>query len=182
MSINDENELLQAFKIESTKHYAFNNLMLKYREMLYFHIRRILIIHEDTDDVLQNTWIKVWHHLEKFRGESSLKTWLYRIATNESISFLKRKKTLLFIPILSVEKELSKSIEDDVYFNGNEIEKKLQKAILTLPEKQRLVFNMRYFEEMPYEEISSVLGTSVGALKASYHIAMNKIEKILTAN
>jgi len=126
--------------------------------------------------VLQNSFIKVWNGLESFREEAGLYTWLYRIATNESITFLNKKRTKFFLPWVDVEKELSKNLESDIWFNGDELQLKLQKALLKLPEKQRIVFNLRYFEEMPYEEMSKVLNTSEGALKASYHHAVKKIE------
>ena len=141
------------------------------------HIRRLLIDHDDTDDVLQNTFIKVWKNLEGFNRDSQLFTWIYRIATNESITFLNKKKRRFFIPIINVEHELSSKLESDVNFSGDKIQLKLQKAILTLPEKQRVVFNMKYYDELKYEEIAEITGTSVGALKASYHHAVKKIEE-----
>jgi RNA polymerase sigma-70 factor (ECF subfamily) len=158
---------------------AFNIILEQYKQRLYWHIRKIVISHEDTDDVLQNTFIKVWKNIGGFRAESRLYTWLYRIATNESISFLKKKKLRTFIPLIQNEYDLSETIESDPYFNGNETQKKLQKALLMLPEKQRIVFNMKYFDDMKYEEIAEILNTSVGALKASYHHAVKKIEKYL---
>jgi RNA polymerase sigma-70 factor (ECF subfamily) len=136
-----------------------------------------LIDHDDTDDVLQNTFIKVWKNLEGFNRDSQLFTWIYRIATNESITFLNKKKRRFFIPIINVEHELSSKLESDVNFSGDKIQLKLQKAILTLPEKQRVVFNMKYYDELKYEEIAEITGTSVGALKASYHHAVKKIEE-----
>jgi RNA polymerase sigma-70 factor (ECF subfamily) len=141
-----------------------------------------VISHDDTDDVLQNTFIKVWKGLAGFKEESQLFTWLYRIATNESLTFLKQKARANTTSIHSIEYQLSKSLESDTFFSGDEIQMKLQKAILTLPEKQRIVFNMRYYEEMPYEQMSDVLETSVGDLKASYHIAAKKIEEFLVTN
>ena len=142
-------------------------------------MRKIVICHDDADDVVQNTFIKAWKALPNFRGDSQLYTWLYRIATNEALSFLKKKKKHLFQSIDSVSFQLEFKV-DSSYFTGTEIEKKLQKAILTLPTKQRLVFNMKYFDELKYDEISEILGTSVGALKANYHHAKQKIEKYLT--
>ena len=177
-----DKELLIKFREENTRSYAYNLLVKKYQKRLYTHIRRMLIDHDDTNDVLQNVWIKVWNNLLGFKEESQLFTWLYRIATNESLSFLKKKRTRFFIPIVDVEYQLSKSLEDDNYFRGDEIQLKLQKAILTLPEKQRLVFNMKYYENFKYEDMSKVLGTSVGALKASYHIAVKKIEEFVVKN
>ncbi len=176
MSGYSDSELIELYRKEDTRNYGFNLLVNKYKERLYWHIRRIVISHEDTDDVLQNTFIKVWKGLNAFREDSGLYTWLYRIATNESITFLKNKRNKYFLPFVDVEKELSKSLESDVWFSGDEIQMKFQKALLKLPEKQRIVFNFRYFDEMPYEEISKILGTSVGALKASFHHAVKKIE------
>ncbi len=174
-----DKEIVQLFNESDNPNYAFNLIVKKYRERLYWHIRKIVLSHDDTDDVLQNTFIKAWGALPEFRGDSQLFTWLYRIATNEALTFLKKKRAKYFLPLVDVERQLSNSIEDDPYFNGDAIQKKLQKAILKLPEKQRVVFNMRYFEEMKYEDMSEVLGTSVGALKASYHHAVQKIEKFM---
>ncbi len=178
MELSDK-ELLDQFKNEQTRHYAFNLLVRQYQKRLYWHIRKILIDHDDTDDVLQNVFIKVWRSLEGFKGESQIYTWLYRIATNESINFLNQKKKRAGIPFDEVSHFLSNSLESDSYYKGDEIQTKLQKAILTLPDKQRIVFNMKYFDEMKYEQMSEILGTSVGALKASYHHAVKKIEECL---
>jgi RNA polymerase sigma-70 factor (ECF subfamily) len=174
-----DKELVQLFLESDNPNYAFNLIVNKYRERLYWHIRKMVISHDDTDDVLQNTFIKAWSALPEFRGEAQLFTWLYRIATNESLTFLKKKRTKFFLPLVDVERQLSNTIEDDPLFNGDAIQKKLQKAILKLPEKQRVVFNMRYFDEMKYEDMSAILDTSVGALKASYHHAVQKIEKFM---
>ncbi len=176
-----DKELLVMFREESSKNFAFNLIIKKYQKKLYSIIRRMIISHDDTDDVLQNTFIKMWHHLDNFKEDSQLYTWLYRIATNESLTFLKKKRTKFFIPMVDVEYKLSQSLESDQYFKGDEIQLRLQKAILKLPEKQRLVFNMKYFEEMKYEDMSEILGTSVGALKSSYHIAVKKIEEYVLA-
>ena len=138
-----------------------------------------MLDHDDTDDVLQNTMIKVWRSLGDFRSESGLYTWLYRIATNEALSFLKQKKKKAFAPWVDVEEQMSANLEADPWFNGDEIQLKLQQAILKLPEKQRIVFNMKYFDQLKYEDMSEILGTSVGALKASYHHAVKKIESML---
>ena len=175
-----DKELLDQFRNESTRNYSFNLIIRKYQKRIYWHIRRIVIDHDDANDVVQNTFIKVWKGLEHFKEDSLLYTWLYRIATNESLTFLKQKRTKFFIPFRDVEYQLSKSLESDHFFNGDEIQLKLQKAILTLPEKQRIVFNMKYYEEMKYEEMSEVLETSVGALKASYHHAVKKIELFIS--
>ncbi len=176
MSEYSDEELLELFRDESRRHDAFSRIVARYKERLYWHIRKILIVHEDTDDVLQNSLIKAWKGLGTFRQESQLYTWLYRIATNESISFLNQRRSKYATSLDDVENLLSQSLHNDAYFSGDELQLQLQKAILTLPEKQRIVFNMKYFDEMQYEEISEILGTSVGALKASYHHAMKKIK------
>ncbi len=181
MDLSDK-ELLDQFRNEETRNYAFNLLVRQYQKRLYWHIRKILIDHDDTDDVLQNVFIKVWRNLESFKAESQLYTWLYRIATNESITFLNQKKKRSGIPIDDVAQFLTNNLESDNYFNGDEIQTKLQKAILTLPDKQRIVFNMKYFDDMKYDEMSTILETSVGALKASYHHAVKKIENYLTSH
>ena len=177
-----DDKLLALFREENSRNNAYALIVQKYKERLYWHIRRIVIDHDDADDVLQNTLIKAWKGLLKFKEESQLFTWLYRIATNESITFLNQKRKRFFIPIVDVEQELAQSLESDAFYTGDEIQLKLQKAILTLPEKQRLVFNMKYYEEMKYEEMSKILDTSVGALKASYHHAVKKIEIYLTTD
>ncbi len=165
------------FRSGETRNYAFNLVVRKYQERLYWHIRKIVIQHDDADDVIQNTFLKVWSGLDGFREDSQLYTWLYRIATNEALTFLKKKRNKFFIPLVDVEQQLMASLESSHNINGTEIQVRLQKAILELPEKQRIVFNLKYFEEMKYEEMSKILGTSVGALKASYHHAVKKIEK-----
>lgn len=179
MSHMDDKELLCMFKQEDTRSYAFNLIVRKYQERLYWHIRKIVVSHDDTDDVIQNTFLKVWKALDGFREDSQLFTWLYRIATNEALTFLKKKRNRLFLPLVDVEQQLISTLETSPTLNGDEIKVRLQKAILTLPEKQKIVFNMKYFDELKYEEISEILGTSVGALKASYHHAVKKIEKLM---
>ena len=180
--VTDEDAILVSqFRDERTRSLALHSIIKKYERKVYWHIRKIVIDHDDSDDVLQNTFIKVWENLANFREDSKLYTWIYRIATNEALAFLKKKRTKFFLPIVDVESELSNKIDDSSQFTGTEIERKLQKALLKLPEKQRLVFNMKYFDDMKYEDISEVLGTSVGALKASYHHAVKKIEKYLEA-
>lgn len=174
-----DKELLDLFLKEDSSSYAYNLLVKKHQQKLYWHIRRMVIDHDGADDVLQNTWIKAWKGLANFREDANLYTWLYRIATNETITFLNNKKKRFFLPIGDVEHELASSLESDSSYSGDAIQMKLQKAILTLPEKQRLVFNMKYFEEMKYEDMSKILDTSVGALKASYHHAVKKIEEII---
>ncbi len=171
-----DKKLLEEFRDPRSRNFAFSKLVNRYQERLYWHIRRIVIDHDDADDVLQNTFIKAFQNLEKFRADSQLYTWLYRIATNEAISFLKKKRKNLFVSFEEVSQTLSSKLESDPELSGDAILLKLQKAILTLPKKQRLVFNMKYFDEMKYHEISEILGTSIGALKASYHHAVKKIE------
>jgi RNA polymerase sigma-70 factor (ECF subfamily) len=178
MAVHTDTELLAMFRSDNSS-YAFNLLVRKYQKKIYAHVRRIVIDHDDANDVVQNIFIKVWKGLEKFNEDSELYTWIYRISVNESLTFLKKKRTKFFIPIHNIEKEMSSKLDTDTSFTGDEIERKLQKALLTLPEKQRVVFNLRYYDEMPYEEMSKVLGTSVGALKASYHIAAKKVEESL---
>ncbi|MDP2386538.1 MAG: RNA polymerase sigma factor [Bacteroidota bacterium] len=182
MKEQDDEEILQLFSKENSREQAFSALVNKYQRRLYWHIRKIVIDHDDTDDVLQNTFIKTWKGLDNFKQESQLFTWLYRIATNEALTFLKQKNKKNTQSINDIEYQLSKSLESDNYFRGDQIELKLQQAILTLPEKQRIVFNLRYYEEMPYEKMSEVLETSVGALKASYHHAAKKVEEYLVSN
>jgi RNA polymerase sigma-70 factor, ECF subfamily len=175
----DDSEIIKGFKVQAKQEIAFNQLVQKYQERLYWQIRKIVLDHDDADDVLQNTMIKVWRSLASFRSESELYTWLYRIATNEALSFLKQKKKKSFAPWVDVEDQMFENLEADPWFEGNEIQLKLQKAILKLPDKQRIVFNMKYFDDVKYEDMSKILGTSVGALKASYHHAVKKIESML---
>ncbi len=176
---SDDRVLIANLKREDKRDLAFNLLVNKYQERLYWHIRKIVISHDDADDVLQNTFIKIWKSIDNFRQESSLYTWLYRIATNESLTFINSNKRKHFMPMNDASEFLMNNLISDPYFEGDKIQLELQKAILSLPEKQRLVFNMKYFEEMKYEEISEILNTSVGALKASFHHATKKIEAYL---
>ena len=169
-------ELLIQFRNPDTKEKAFTAIIKKYQEKLYWHIRRMVVDHEDANDVLQNVFIRVWNGLENFREDSQLYTWLYRVATNECLSFLDQQKRKSALPLDESESGLSNKMVADKYFDANKLEWKLQLAIQQLPEKQRLVFNLRYYDEMPYEEMSRVLDTSEGALKASYHHAVKKIE------
>jgi len=171
-----DREILDGLKNEKTRNLAFQSLVKAYQERLYWHIRKIVLSHDDADDVLQNTFIKVWRNLDNFREESSLFTWLYRIATNESLTFINSTKRRSLIPMNDTSEFLLNNMVSDEFFEGDEIQRKLQEAILTLPEKQRIVFNMKYFEEIKYEEMSVILETSVGALKASFHHAVKKIE------
>ena len=177
-----ETLLVQQLQSESQKNAAFKTLITLYKERLYWHIRHIVKSHDDADDVLQNTFIKVFKNINKFKGDSQLYSWLYRIATNEALTHLKRNAKLKNITNEDAQDLAINNLQSDVYFEGEDIQIKLQKAIATLPEKQQLVFKMKYFEEMKYEEMSEVLDTSVGALKSSYHIAVKKIEEILKTN
>ena len=172
----DDKLLLESFADESKSHQAFRLIIEKYQRRVYWHIRKIVIDHDDSDDLTQDTFIKAWNSLENFRQDSQLFTWLYRIATNEALNFLRKKKNRKSVSISGDDYDLTDTLSASHYFNGDALQMKLQQAILTLPEKQRLVFNMKYFDGMKYEEMSEVLETSVGALKASYHHAVKKIE------
>jgi RNA polymerase sigma-70 factor (ECF subfamily) len=174
-----ERDLLERFRNADTRNDAFNALVHQYQQKIYWHIRKMVIDHNDADDLTQETFIKVWNNLLNFKGDSQLYTWLYRIATNECLRFLDKKKRRFFLPIVNVQAELLTKLESGNLVTGEEIQLKLQKALLTLPDKQRIVFNMKYFDDMKYEDISAILGTSVGALKASYHLAVKKIENFL---
>lgn len=178
MDVNDK-ELLLQFKIAATKEKAFTNILKKYQERLYWHIRRMVVDHEDANDVLQNMFIKVWGGLDNFREDSQLYTWLYRIATNECLTHLEKQKRRVAVSIDDEEGGLEDKIKASENFDANRLEWKLQLAIQQLPEKQRLVFNLRYYDELPYEEMSKILETSEGALKASYHHAAKKIEDFI---
>jgi RNA polymerase sigma factor (sigma-70 family) len=172
----EDTELLLQFRDPSTKEKAFTAIIKKYQEKLYWHVRRMVIEHEDANDVLQNVFIRSWNGLDNFREDSQLYTWLYRIATNECLTFLEQQKRKATVALGDVESGLSNKIIADKYFDPNKLEWKLQLAIQQLPEKQRIVFNLRYYDEMPYGEMSLMLDTSEGALKASYHHAVKKIE------
>ena len=178
----DDRELLHQFKVPETKERAFTAIIKKYQEKLYWHVRRMVIEHEDANDVLQNVFIKVWNGLENFREDSQLYTWLYRIATNESLTFLDQQKKKSAVRLNDVENGLANKVVADQNFDANRLEWKLQLAIQQLPEKQKIVFNLRYYDEMPYEEMSRVLDTSEGALKASYHHAVKKVEEFIKNN
>ena len=174
-----DTELLALFREAATKEKAFGILVKKYQERLYWHIRRMLVDHEDSNDVMQNVFIRVWNALANFREDAQLYTWLYRIATNECLTFIEQRKKKGTISINELESGLSNKIRADKDFDANKLEWKLQLAIQQLPEKQRIVFTLRYYDEMPYEEMSQVLETSAGALKASYHHAAKKIEDFI---
>lgn len=180
--MTDEKEFIQELLNPKTQNIAFQKLLSDYQKPLYSHIRNIVLNHDDTDDVLQNTFVKVFQYLKTFKGESKLFSWMYRIATNEALTFLNQKAKLSGLTSEALQNKTIDSLKADVYFDGDEIQIKLQKAIVTLPEKQQLVFKMKYFEELKYEEIAEILGTSVGALKASYHHAVKKIEIYVTSN
>lgn len=179
--INDH-MLVASFKDEKSRDAAFTQLVRKYQERLYWHIRRMVVEHEDANDILQNVFIKVWKNLAEFREESNLYTWLYRIGTNEALTWIDQQKRRSSVSISDNEDLYSERLQSQKDFDPNKIEWKLQQAIQTLPEKQRIVFNLRYYDEMPYEDMSGVLGTSVGALKASYHHAVKKVQAFLTGD
>lgn len=179
---NTDQELLASFKEATTKERAFTGIIKKYQEKLYWHIRRIVIDHDDTDDVLQNMFIKVWKGLDNFREDSQLYTWLYRIATNEALTFINNRKKRSITSLSNEETGLSNTLRSEAHFDASKVEWKLQLAIQSLPEKQRVVFNLRYYDEMPYGEMSKVLETSEGALKASYHHAAKKVEDFMLNN
>ena len=176
----EEKEFIQNLLNPKTQNEAFQKLLLNYQRPLYNHIRNIILDHDDTDDVLQNTFIKVFQNLKNFKGESKLFSWMYRIATNEAITFINKRAKQNGTTSKILQSKIVENLEADSHFDGNIIQLKLQKAIVNLPEKQQLVFKMRYFEEIKYEEMSVILGTSVGALKASYHHAVKKIEIFMT--
>ena len=174
----NEKELIARLEDEKERAAAFSIIVNRYSQQIYWHIRRMVLSHEDTDDLVQNTFVKAWTNIGKFRGDSQISTWLYKIAINETLTFLGRNRHTT-VSIDSPEGAVADMLESDVYFNGDRADALFSEAVSRLPEKQRLVFNMKYFEEMKYEEISSILGTSVGALKASFHIAVKKIEEYL---
>lgn len=178
----DEEQLLEQLKSETHKEQAFKALITLYKERLYWHIRNMVKSHDDTDDVLQNTFIKIYNNIHNFKGDSKLFSWMYRIATNEAITFINQQAKRFQVTSEEVLALAVNKLSADVYFEGDAIQLKLQKAIAMLPEKQQLVFNMRYFQELKYSEMCEILETSEGALKASYHIAVKKIEAYLTEN
>ena len=181
MSQETESNLIKRVQNPETQQSAFSELVKEYSEPLYWQIRKIVLNHDDANDVLQNTFIKVWTSIDNFRGDSKLSTWLYRIAINEAITFLNKQRAQNNVSVDDADSFLLSKLEGDEYFDGDEAQLRLQKAILTLPEKQRIVFNLKYFDEMKYEEMSEILNTSVGALKASYHHAVKKNEDFLSA-
>ena len=180
--MKDETAFIKELLNVKTQNKAFQQLLQQYQKPLYNHIRNIVLNHDDTDDVLQNTFVKIYQNLQNFKGESKLFSWMYRIATNEAITFIKSKAKRGGFTTTEYQQKAIENLQADVYFDGNDIQIKLQKAIQLLPEKQQLVFKMKYFEEHKYEDMSTILGTSVGALKASYHHAVKKIEQYLKIN
>lgn len=179
----DETLLIDQLRNPKTAHVAFDTLMRSYGEAVYWQIRKLVVRHDDANDILQNVFLKAWNNLQNFRGEAKLSTWLFKIAINESINFLNKERTRNNVSVDAEDDSyLLNNIESDTYFDGDELQAELLRAVARLPEKQRLVFNMRYFDDMKYEDISEVLGTSVGALKASYHHAVKKIEEIFSEN
>ncbi len=179
--MQEEQEFINQLLNPKTQNQAFQRLLLEYQKPLYNHIRTIVLNHDDTHDVLQNCFIKIFQHLKNFKGDSKLFSWMYRIATNEALTFLKQKARANNISSETLQNKTLDNLEADVFFDGNEIQLKLQRAIASLPEKQQLVFKMKYFQELKYEEISAILGTTVGGLKASYHLAVKKIEAFVSS-
>ena len=180
--MQEEKDFIEELLNPKTQNVAFQKLMREYQRPLYNHIRNIVLNHDDTDDVLQNTFIKVFQYLNGFKGDSKLFSWMYRIATNEAITFINNKAKRNGTTSEAMQTKIVENLKADEYFDGNDIQIKLQKSIALLPEKQQLVFKMKYFEELKYEEISEILGTSVGGLKASYHHAVKKIEDFMKTN
>lgn len=178
----DDVELVQMFRTGDNRNYAFNLIVLKHQSKVYNHVRRMVVDHDDANDLVQDTFIKVWNALDNFREDSQLFTWIYRIATNEALGFLKKKKNKFFLPIHDVTNELEKKLISAADIDVNKLELKLQQAILKLPNQQRAVFNMRYYDELKYEEMAKITGLTTGALKANYHHAVKKIEKFITSN
>ncbi|MCF8217566.1 MAG: RNA polymerase sigma factor [Bacteroidales bacterium] len=177
-----DNEILELFNQPEKRSKAFEMLVNKYQQRVYWIIRRMLLNHEDTNDVMQETFIKIWQNIANFRQQSGLYAWIYRIAINEVYTFFRKKKRLRNLPTTELKEEMLQSLQCDPWFDGNQAQLKLQEAILALPKKQQMVFNMRYFEEIPYAEMSKILDTSKGSLKASYHWAVKKIEENLKDN
>lgn len=177
-----EEDVVKRLRDSETQRDAFAQVVAAYSEKLYWQIRKMVLDHEDTNDILQNTFLKAWANLDHFRGEAKLSTWMYKIAVNESITFLNKQRAQQHVPLDDTDIYLLQTLQADDYFDGDAIDEKFQEAILRLPEKQRLVFTMKYKDELKYEEMSEILGTSVGALKASYHHAVKKIEAFLTSD
>ena len=174
----DDDLILEMIRSKDRREQGYRLLMNTYQEPLYWHVRRIVLTHEDADDVVQNVWIKIFKNIERFKGDSKLFTWMYKIATNEALSHIKKMQRKQAVS-LDDENSVVRLLKADEYFEGSDIEVQLHAAISQLPEKQKLVFNMRYFDEMSYKDMQKVLGTSIGALKASYHHAVKKIEQFI---
>jgi RNA polymerase sigma-70 factor (ECF subfamily) len=174
-----EKEIIVLLQDPERQRDAFEQIVRKYSETLYWQIRRLILSHDDANDILQNTFIKAWQNIEYFRGDAKMSTWLYRIAFNECLTFLNHKRMEGQVSIDDIDTEILNKLESDSYFNGDEIQKTFMRAVHQLPEKQQMVFNLKYFKEMKYEEMSEIFGTSIGALKASYHHAVKKIEDFL---
>lgn len=179
MQVTDDENIIALFHTPKQEQEAFRLLVDKYKERLYWHVRKIVLCHEDSDDVLQNVFVKVWQGLKEFRYEAKLYTWMYRIATNEALNFLEEKKRKVYGNAGEITEYLENTLESDLYFSGDKIQLELQKAILTLSERQRLIFNMKYFDDMSYDDIAEILDVAVGTLKATYHNAVKKIEEKL---
>ena len=179
MNNYNEKEIIALLHEPDRQREAFERIVRKYSETLYWQIRRIVLSHDDANDILQNTFFKAWQNIEYFRGEAKMSTWLFRIAFNECLAFTNKKHANETVSFDSIDSDILNKLESDPYFNGDDIQKKFMNAIHQLPHKQQMVFNMKYFQEMKYEEMSEIFGTSVGALKASYHHAVKKIEAIL---
>ncbi len=178
MQQEQSSDIIKLIDREETREKAFRMILSSYKERVYWLVRRIVIVHDDADDVVQNTFIKIWENLSKYRGDSNIYTWVYRIAVNESLAFLKKKKKQ-DLSLSDYGEVLSSNLESDVFFDGNDFQEKLQQALLILPEQQRLVFNLKYFDEMKYKDMAKVLDKSEGALKANYHHAVKKIENFV---
>ncbi|MGC9151277.1 MAG: RNA polymerase sigma factor [Microbacter sp.] len=179
MDSNQESKWINDLQDSARRSKAFGQLVKAYQQPLYWHIRKMVLSHDDANDILQNTFMKAWSAIDSFRGDSKLSTWLFRIAVNEALTFLSNQRDKLNVSMEELQESMADHLESDPYFSGDEMQLKLQKAILSLPEKQRLVFNMKYFDDLKYEEMEQILGTSVGALKASYHYAVKKIEQYM---
>lgn len=179
MNSYNERQAIAFLQDKQTQRKGFEMIVAQYGEQLYWQIRRLVLSHDDANDLLQNTFIKAWMNIDYFRGEAKISTWLYRIALNESLTFLSKKRAVQMVNIDDPEAEMLHKLAADPYFSGDKVQMALQKALLTLPEKQRMVFNLKYYQDMKYEEMSEIFGTSVGALKASYHHAVKKIEHFL---
>ena len=175
--ILEDKKILELYRTEGKQEFAFNLLVEKYSERLYWHIRKLTCSHEDTNDLLQTSLVKIWENLPSFREESKLYTWIYKIATNQTLTFLRKKRLGAMLSLSSYDSILENKLQSDPSFNGDKLQMALHKAILHLPDKQRAVFNLRYFQELEYKDIAEILDTSVGSLKASYHHAYNKIKK-----